>query len=186
MNGRMVLAMLMFGATAYAADGPKVTLENPEMMPPGATESVAEDKLVVNYPPTQDPTPARDRVTYMVKKSERGSSRAILESDVAKFCGDQDGCTLRLGMYNWDNTGRVASRESLLFYNPVNRAWRASVADAAGSDYDGRTSHVMQAWACYFTDGSYKNWKNEGDGSVGFGLLSWSQHNAECWLTIID
>jgi hypothetical protein len=91
-----------------------------------------------------------------------------------------------MGMYNWDGTGRVASRRNLFFYNTVNRAWRADSGDTAGADFNGSTQHIMQSWACYFTDGAYRNWTNMGDGALGFGLLSWHQFNAECWLTIID
>ncbi len=127
-----------------------------------------------------------DRVTFRVYKWERGRTYYISQYTVANLCGDIDGCELRLGMYNWDNTGRVASRESLFYYNSGNRAWRAERSDLWGSDWNGVTEHVMAAWACYFTDGVYNNWSNLGDPNAGFGLLSWSQFNAECFLTIID
>lgn len=127
-----------------------------------------------------------DRVTFSVQKWERGRTLFISSSTVARYCGDGDGCELRMGMKNWDNTGRVASRHSLFYYNSGNRAWRAERSDKAGSDWDGRTQHVMNAWACYFTDGVYNNWRDLGDPNAGFGLLSWNQYNAECILTIID
>ena len=129
---------------------------------------------------------AAARVTYRVHKWQRGSTLYIPVSTVAALCGDGDGCSLRMGMYNWDNTGRVASRGSLFYYNPGNRVWRAERGDWAGRDYDGVIQHVMQAWACYFTDGIYLNWKGQGDPNPGFGLLSWNQYVAGCWLTIID
>lgn len=129
---------------------------------------------------------AAGRVTYRAYKWQRGRTIGISTAVIRELCGDLDGCELRMGMYNWDNTGRVASRHSLFYYNNINRAWRASWADRAGSDYNGVTQHVMNAWSCYFTDGRYFNWSNLGDGSVGFGLLSWNQYNAECRLTIID
>jgi hypothetical protein len=44
----------------------------------------------------------------------------------------------------------------------------------------------MNAWACYLTDGTYAAWVDKGDGAAGFGLLSWNQFNADCFLTIID
>ena len=131
-------------------------------------------------------TYAPGRVTYSVQKWERGRTLYISPNTVAQYCGDGDGCELRLGMYNWDNTGRVASRQSLFYYNPGNRAWRAERGDSWGTDWNGTTQHVMHAWACYFTDGVYNNWHNLGDGSAGFGLLSWNQYNAGCILTIID
>jgi hypothetical protein len=125
-------------------------------------------------------------VSFRAYKSQRGSTVSLPESTIATLCGDLDGCTLRMGMYNWDNTGRVASRDNLFFYNTVNRTWRAMNGDWYGADYNGTTEHIMESWACYFTDGYYYNWTNYGDGSIGFGLLSWNQYDAECWLTIIN
>ena len=36
-----------------------------------------------------------------------------------------------------------------------------------------------------FTDGAYANWQNTGDTSSDFGLLSWNQYNADCYLTFV-
>lgn len=126
------------------------------------------------------------RVHFYARRNTRGSTVEVSVSVVAAFCGDFDGCKIRLGMHNWDNTGRVASRETLMYYNRTNHAWRASVGDPAGMDFDGMVQHVLQSWACYFTDGRYKGFKNLGDSELNFGLLSWSQYNADCRLTIID
>lgn len=129
---------------------------------------------------------ANERQTYTAWSAGRGTSVTIPEATVSYLCGDWDGCTLRLGMYNWDNTGRTASRESLYYYNTGLKNWRASAGDAAGRNNNGATEHIMQAWACYFTDGQYINWANVGDTNVNFGLLSWNQYVATCKLTIID
>jgi len=91
-----------------------------------------------------------------------------------------------MGMYNWDGTARTASRSSLFYYNRYNKNWRAEREDKAGTNNNNVTQHVMQAWACYFTDGEYINWYNRGDYDLNFGLLSWNQYNATCKLTIID
>lgn len=133
-----------------------------------------------------DPTPRNDRVTYRVASAVRGYSSVVPEGILVRFCSDIDGCKLRLGMFNWDGTKRVASRESLFYYNRINRAWRASLDDKAGTDADRTTQHVMNAWACYFTDGRYSNWTDRGDIGVDFGLLSWREFEADCFLTIID
>lgn len=127
-----------------------------------------------------------ERVDYFASKSQRGQIIPILESTIVSLCGDFDGCTLRMGMNDWDNTGRTASRSNLFYYNPVNRMWRAEKGDTSGTDYNGVTEHVMKAWSCYLTDGYFENWTHFYDGSVGFGLLSWNQYNANCHLTIID
>ena len=132
------------------------------------------------------PVTGNDRVSYVVEKNRRGTSLAIDQNAVARFCGDVDGCSVRIGLHNWDDTGRVASREFLFFYNPRNGVWRASLGDLAGADSNNVTEHVNNSWSCYMTDGTYRNWADAGDGQRGFALLSWNQYNADCFLTIID
>ena len=127
-----------------------------------------------------------DRVTYSIAKIRRGNTVPVPEEDVIRLCSDRDGCSVRMGMHNWDDTGRIASREFLFFYNRQNRAWRASLGDTAGTNQNNITEHINNSWACYFTDGSYGNWANEGDSARGFGLLSWNQYNADCYMTLID
>lgn len=171
---------LCFGTTVCAqSDIAPGGIDFPEVAP----ATLAESKGAA-YP--EGDSVVADRANFSAPKSSRGSTVPVPEATVALLCGDRDGCVLRMGMHDWDNSGRVASRESLLYYNRVNRVWRASAGDPAGTDYNGVTEHIMHAWACYFTDGEYKAWKNSGDGNVGFGLLSWNQFNADCWLTIID
>lgn len=129
---------------------------------------------------------AYERQTYTAWNSSRGSTVNIPESTISDLCGDWDGCTLRLGMYNWDGSARTASRSSLSYYNRANKNWRSERSDSAGTNDNNVTQHLMQAWACYFTDGEYINWYNRGDYDLNFGLLSWNQYNATCKLTIID
>jgi len=129
---------------------------------------------------------AFERATYSAWNWQRGTTVNIPESTIRDLCGDWDGCTLRLGMYNWNGTRRTASRESLFYYDNVTRNWRASRDDRQGTNNNGVTQHAMHAWACYFTDGRYSSWSNLGDHNTDFGLLSWNQYNATCKLTIID
>ncbi len=133
-----------------------------------------------------DESKASDRASYFASVLTRGTTVVIPEATVKKLCGDFDGCTLRMGMYNWDGTGRTASRDSLFYYNSSNRNWRASRGDKAGANLNVATQHVMNAWACYFTDGRYAGFANYGDFNTNFGLLSWNQYSASCKLTIID
>jgi len=126
------------------------------------------------------------RRTFYVPKSGRGTTLEIPESVIRNFCGDIDGCAVRIGMYDWDNTGRTASRFFLFYYNNSLRTWRASMGDTQGQDANNIVEHVNNSWSCYFTDGEYANWKSLGDTKVEFGLLSWNQYNAGCKLTIID
>jgi len=129
---------------------------------------------------------ANTRQTYTAWNWQRGTTVEIPETTIRDLCGDWDGCTLRIGMYNWDGTLRTASRDSLFYYNTSTKNWRASVGDKAGTNNNHTTQHVMKAWACYFTDGEYNSWTNRGDFDTNFGLLSWNQYNATCKLTIID
>lgn len=129
---------------------------------------------------------ANERQTYTASVSTRGTTVNIPEKTVSDLCGDWDGCELRMGMYNWDGTGRTASREALFYYNIATKTWRSSWGDWAGTNNNSVTEHVMHAWACYFTDGEYINWFNRGDFDLNFGLLSWNQYVATCKLTIID
>ena len=127
-----------------------------------------------------------DRVTYVAEKNQRGTTVNIPVDVIEDLCGDLDGCTLRMGMYDWDGAQRVASRDNLVYYNVGNRAWRTSEDDEEGENNNGTTEHLMKEWACYFTDGHYSNWFNFGDNTDDFGLLAWNQYTAACRLTIID
>lgn len=129
-----------------------------------------------------------DNISFEASKATRGSTISIPEKVIIDYCGDFDGCTLRLGMHDWDGTRRVASRESLFYYDIVTKNWRASLSDKMGRNNSVSTEHVIHAWACYFTDGAFSAWANQSDYTDDFGLLSWndSGFNANCRLTIID
>lgn len=126
------------------------------------------------------------RSTYTVLKANRGTTTSINFFDVSKYCSDDDGCELRLVMSNWDGTRRKASRRALFFLDYYNNNWRSEWGDWEGTVNNGTTQHIMNAWACYFTDGKYSNWVDQGDSNMNFGLLSWSEFDADCTLTIID
>jgi hypothetical protein len=129
---------------------------------------------------------ASDQSTYTAWSSQRGNTVNIPEARVAQLCGDIDGCEVRIAMYNWDGSGRTASRSSLFYYNTRNRAWRAEAGDRAGTSNNNQTEHVMNAWSCYFTDGNYSQWYNHGDLDGNFAVLSWNQYNATCRVTLVD
>jgi hypothetical protein len=128
---------------------------------------------------------ADDRMTYVASNNQKGNTVSVPTADITRLCGDMDGCQARIGMYNWDGTGRVASREFLFYYNPQNRAWRVSAGDLAGTDANTIVEHVNNSWTCYMTDGEYLNSAGT-DAKQGFGLLVRTQYNADCWLTLID
>ena len=132
------------------------------------------------------PALASDTSTYAAYTWQRGTTVAIPTARVSQLCGDGDGCEVRVGMFNWDGSGRTASRGSLFYYNPSLRTWRAEAGDAAGTSGNQVTEHVLNAWSCYLTDGYYTNWTNHGDINTGFAVLSWNQYNANCYITLID
>lgn len=126
--------------------------------------------------------------TFVVRKIERGTSKDISESVVIRYCSDGDGCVVRMGMANWDDTGRMASRQSLFFYNRNTKVWRSEAGDVAGTNNNNTVEHAFNHWACYLTDGKYNKWSYAGteDKQLEFGLLSWNQYNADCFLTFIN
>jgi len=175
------LIPIMFSSSANSQDiGQTATITPPEVGSL-ASEITSKNAKVGDYLDTA----RKDRQTFTALKRQRGTTVKVPLNVLKKFCSDKDGCSIRIGMHNWDSTGRVASREYLFFYNSVNRAWRIS-SDIAGRDDDGVTTHVIGVWSCYFTDGEYKNWVDLKDGKPGFGLLSWNQHDADCFMTVID
>lgn len=142
------------------------------------------------------------RYTIIATKAERGTSKLLDMDRVAYLCGDLDGCQARMVMHDWDPANwpeSAASREFLMFYNPENGTWRASIAaptsqfspwinDPVGVDLDGTTAHINRTWACHLTDGEYKEWRDQGDRKKGISLLNWNNdgYNGNCWLTLID
>jgi hypothetical protein len=123
--------------------------------------------------------------TFYACKTTRGTTTTIPEAVVKKYCSDTSGCIVRIGMQGWDDTGRVASRHFLFFYNPAIYTWRAELGDTQGTNINEKTEHINNSWSCYFTDGLYANWQDLGDKTLDFGLLSWNQYNADCFLTFI-
>jgi len=175
--------MKLFTITLALALGLAVTANAAEKdanMMPGATSQIQQFK---GYPPP--PVNTAQQYTLWAKVANIGTTVPVNMKRITSLCGDGDGCTFRLGMYNWDGSGRTASRESLMYYNPVNFVWRTSAGDIPGTDDNRVVEHVMNAWSCYFTDGEYVNTLGT-DSVQGFGLLSWTNYTADCVLTITD
>ncbi len=180
---RWLLVIALLSSTENMAASQDLGDSTPKMSPPPvASADVYAQKGFL--PPCSI---EGDRMTCYVDKSQMGTSLLVKETDIATLCGDADGCSVRLGMYNWDNSGRVASRHALLYYNKTNHAWRTSV-DAFGTDFDSATQDAFQAWSCHFNDGKYTAWHDNGDAELNFGLLPWNDagFSAGCVLTIIN
>ncbi|MBT5847498.1 MAG: hypothetical protein HOH86_12975 [Verrucomicrobiales bacterium] len=124
------------------------------------------------------------RITY--RNNTSNTSVPIDESVVIRYCGDIDGCQVRIGMFNWDTSRRSTSRSYLFYYDAQTRNWRAS-NDAWGTAGAGNTQHALHVWSCYFTDGQYANGTDLGDTNNNMNLLNWNEYvNETCFITLID
>jgi hypothetical protein len=166
--------------------GPAIVL--PPVTPEAAAKLKAENAAAPaavgagsSYP---DPPPSKGK-TYIALRTNRGTTTPVPEADVIQYCGDKAGCNIHIGMHNWDNQGRVASRQFLFFYNKDTGVWRTDAGDVQGTNANNITEHVNNSWSCYFTDGLYANFVDQGDPDRQFGVLSWNNLNADCWVTIM-
>jgi hypothetical protein len=70
--------------------------------------------------PPANPAPAQGvpqskRVSFSASKAQRGTTVPIPEATIVEYCSGPEGCLVRMGMKDWDGTGRVASRHFLFF-----------------------------------------------------------------------
>jgi hypothetical protein len=166
-------------AGSSAVPGPQPVL--PKVSPNEITPNAVSCGDVYPDPPGS----LTDRRTYCASRTQQGTTVPIPEADVIKFCSGKDGCIVRMGMYDWDQTGRVASRHFLFYYNKDNRTWRSEMGDTSGQNANNVTEHVANIWNCYFTDGAYEKFADKGDSSTDFGLMSWNTNNSDCFLTFV-
>jgi hypothetical protein len=139
---------------------------------------------------------------------------SIPDDVMQSMCGDEDGCTTRIGMKNWlGPSGSVTSR-TMTSMGPIHfhvgetfggqRAWRRSTQpltnDNAGGqdDYNQQgldngsgVEHVLRDHDCYFTDAVYPAGTNtSSDTALGFGVLNWrnvgSTYTPTCVFIIDD
>ena len=123
-----------------------------------------------------------------------GRTKTIPQDVLVALCGGPDGCEVRLAMTRWDSDTKTAaaSRSVLFYYSANDGRWRASrgESDIEGVDGDGTTQHVIDIWnSCFFTDGTYSNYRDLGDKEKGMQLLLWNGNgnaNRTCELTLIN
>jgi hypothetical protein len=120
------------------------------------------------------------------------SSVVIPNAVIANYCGDNDGCSYVLTMFNWDGQQRTASSIRYTFYYHIpTRRYRTSFSspqgEVVGTTCDNGETHIAQIWSCYFSDFAYVNGVAQNDGDNNFHLLNWTQYNNEtCGITIYD
>lgn len=155
-----------------------------------------------------------DRGRYLVEAHHSGFHPtrrwvSIPESVLVSYCGDEDGCTVRMGMRNWEgpagNPRTSTSMGPFSFYygdsiNGVHTWRRAETVTAPnasqiwhavqGVDGDGAVSHVAQDHDCYFTDATYPLGTGAITDAPGMGLLNYDANSGAyspvCWLVIDD
>lgn len=121
-----------------------------------------------------------------------GKTKSIPIDTLVSLCGDVDGCEVRMGMTRWGNgtETETASVSFLFYYSASNGHWRSSSpGEIAGVDGNGVIEHVRNAWTCFFTDGNYANYKEQGDPDRNMQLMVWNQYQGAsrtCELTLID
>ncbi len=128
-------------------------------------------------------------------KNYGGKTRTIPQPVLEALCADPDGCQVRLAMTRWDADDKTESASVFFtfYYSAPDGRWRASQTDANSSngfDGNGMTQHVRSIWGtCYFTDGTYDQYHNQGDKQKGMQLLVWHKYNNQnrtCECTLID
>ena len=137
-----------------------------------------------------------DRLFYTA--TTVGVSTDISAADLARLCGDGDGCEVRLAMFDYDTIqSGPASVVTWLYCDADCKHWRTTTQllsegssvgpQVGGTDNDNVIKHVINNWSCYFTDGKYESTTVNGDTAVGFGLLLWTQYpGSRCSIAIID
>ncbi|WP_299620450.1 hypothetical protein [uncultured Tateyamaria sp.] len=136
-----------------------------------------------------------NRISYTSKVM--GDTTPIDAATLASFCGDGDGCEVRMAMLNYDTVKSApAALVTWLYCDATCDYWRTSTqllgeslgARALGKDQNNVVNHVLYqpGWSCYFTDGEYTASQGT-DVQRGFGLLVWVEYpGSDCAITIID
>lgn len=110
-------------------------------------------------------------------KASVTSTVPINHSILTELCQNPSGCSIVIGMRDWHNSfvGMTTSRGPYRFFmSETSNSWRLSDTDVDGIDGNASVTHVIQAWDCYFTDGTYTSGASN-DSAVGFGLLNWNE-----------
>jgi len=146
---------------------------------------------------------------YVVGAQDNGgtpSSVPVADPLLMQLCGDEDGCSLTLGMRN--NTPQQSDNRFIMSF-PYSfaiagalggkRFWHVAgfndqgvAVGPDGLDGANNSENVVNSGDCRFTDGAFANGADQGDTGLGFALLNWigqGGHNSPdlvCVLVIKD
>ncbi len=135
---------------------------------------------------------------YVVEAGDAGSQPTTVPVDDAllmQLCADEDGCSITLGMRNpivqqVDNLLVTGFPYTFALGNAVNgkRVWHSvGFTDTGapfaptGVDGDNTSENPVSTGDCRFTDGTFTNGQDKGDGATGFALLNWFGGNNNAW-----
>ena len=183
----------LYGKVAISKQGEAAKRNQPETLYVDggfkATGTVDGDMKVI-YQRDDDPTTSYSKPLWryhlsLTAAKYGGRTKTIPKEILTKLCGTRDGCEVRLGMTRWDNDSKTqtASASYRFYYNPNDGHWRTSqgVNNGDGPEGvigDGSTQHAVNIWnTCYFTDGTYDKYQNQGDKNTGMQLLVYNGSN---------
>ncbi len=138
------------------------------------------------------PDPMLPNYVLRISSIYAGRTKAIPNAVITDYCSDVDGCSITVSMMKWGGVEtEKASRGPNRFYvDAATHRWRIANTDAFGVDGNVSTEHPFNAWdTCFFTDGAYVSFINQGDTNLGFGLLMWTGYAnpaRQCELLIED
>jgi hypothetical protein len=135
------------------------------------------------------------RINVSLPKNSSKNIVTVPLDQLTLLCGDEDGCTVRLSMNNYGNSGASAhlnapaSVSTLLFLNTISNQWRTSEPSSLrGTFGNGNIEHAISLFnTCYLTDGYFKGSTPSGDKNIGLSLMFWPlSESAGCSVTFID
>ena len=113
------------------------------------------------------------------------TSVTIDETLLTQLCQDEDGCSITLGMRNWDETLPADFVNyigpSKFYIGPIDAGddkrkwatywWNGVIGPA--TDGDGARNDPFSAFDCYFSDDQWVHGQEQSDTALGFDLLNW-------------
>jgi hypothetical protein len=166
-----------------------------------------KEKIVINENPSTDEIPAYLKYSLVLDSDKSSKTKEIGEDIINSFCGDYDGCQVRLAYITPIGVASVES--TLLYYDSSTGSWRSSfgkqnsrnvfkMENSYGVDNDNKYQPViflnpLNYHGCFFLDGDpdgESTSSSSGDHKKGFVLKTY-QHSAysdvfSCHLTLFD
>jgi hypothetical protein len=152
------------------------------------------NKLIANSGKFVIPSLNFDRYMVSTLGHTAGAGVPLNMKKLRQFCGDEDGCKIRIIMDNWDGSQRFAMRDILFAYDHGTGNWRSESNGqrgmVAGTTGDHQHKHVWSSWNCYFTEGNYSGYSGLGDTTNQFFVYrhnnQYHRTDQDCRFVFID